>query len=237
MAKPLIIAHRGDPTHALENSLDAFRQALSVPVDMIEFDVRKSRDNILYVMHDRYTGRTADRNINIERAGAADLSRVRLRNGEPIPTLRNVLALVAGSSALNIEIKSRGAGVLVAEQLKASGYTGDIILSSFQELEIVEARKVLPGVPGAGIFDAFSSADVSPYKRKGYGVISLNRKTVTRGLIEQLHEQDLKTYVWTVDLEADIKELVSWGVDGIYSNDPGLLRRVVGNNNHISDDK
>lgn len=228
MPKPLVIAHRGDPTHALENSLDAFRHALSVPVDMIEFDVRKSRDNILCVMHDRYTGRTADRNINIERARAADLSGVRLRNGEPIPTLRNVLALVAGSTALNIEIKSKGAGALVAEHLKSSGYTGDIILSSFQEQEVVAAQRVLPEVPVAGIFDAFSSPDVSSYKRKGYRLISLNRKTVTRELIEQLHEQDLKVYVWTVDVEAEIRELISWDVDGIYSNDPDLLKRVVG---------
>lgn len=228
MAKPLIIAHRGDPTHALENSLDAFRHALSVPVDMIEFDVRKSRDNILYVMHDRYTGRTADRNINIERARASDLSGARLRNGEPIPTLRTVLGLVAGSTALNIEIKSKGAGALVAEHLKSSGYTGDIILSSFQEREVVDAQRVLPGAPVAGIFDVFSPPDVSAYKRKGYRLISLNRKTVTRELIEQLHEHDLKVYAWTVDGEADIRELISWGVDGIYSNDPGLLKRVVG---------
>jgi len=45
MPKPLVIAHRGDSSRALENSLEAFRLALSLPVDMIEFDIRKSRDN------------------------------------------------------------------------------------------------------------------------------------------------------------------------------------------------
>lgn len=195
---------------------------------MIEFDVRKSRDNILYVMHDRYTGRTADRNINIERARAADLSGVKLRNGEPIPTLRNVLALVAGSAALNIEVKSKGAGALVAEMLKGSGYTGRVILSSFHEKEILEARRALPDVPVAGIFDAFASDGVDAYERKGYRHISLNRKTVTRELIEEIHKREIKVYVWTVDLEAEIKELISWGVDGLYSNVPDMLRRIVG---------
>ncbi|MHB8846041.1 MAG: glycerophosphodiester phosphodiesterase [Nitrospirota bacterium] len=228
MAKPIIIAHRGDAAHALENSLEAFRHALSVPVDMIEFDVRKGRDNILYVMHDRDTGRTADRSVNIERAKASELARVRLKNGEPIPTLRDVLDVVAGAAALNIEIKSKGAGALVAELLKGSGYPGNVILSSFQENEVDEARRVLPGLPAACIFDSFSHSDVSAYTRKGYRLISLNRKTVTQELIKELHEQDLRVYVWTVDIEDEIRELVSWGVDGIYSNDPHLLKRIVG---------
>ncbi len=88
MQKPLIIAHRGDSSRALENSLEAFRLALAVPVDMIEFDVRKSRDNQLYVMHDRETGRTAEKNINIEQSLSEEIATVKLRNGEPIPRPR-----------------------------------------------------------------------------------------------------------------------------------------------------
>ena len=93
MPKPLVIAHRGDSSRALENSLDAFRLALSLPVDMIEFDVRKSRDNVLYVMHDKETGRTADGSLDIEKAVSDDISRLRLKNGEAIPTLNDVLTL------------------------------------------------------------------------------------------------------------------------------------------------
>ena len=228
MPKPLVIAHRGDPTHGLENSLNAFRLALSVPVDMIEFDVRKGRDNTLYIMHDRDTGRTADRNINIERATADEIARVRLKNGEPIPTLRDVLAEVAGAAALNIEIKSKGAGALVAEHLKGSGYQGNVVLSSFQEREVIDAQRALSGVQVAGIFDTFIPPEISAYQRKGYRFISLNRKTVTRELVALLHDQGIKVYVWTVDDDSEMKELISWNVDGIYSNDPVRLRKVVG---------
>ncbi len=61
MPTPLVIAHRGDSSNALENSLEAIHRALSLPVDMIEIDIRKSRDNDLYVMHDKLTGRTAEK--------------------------------------------------------------------------------------------------------------------------------------------------------------------------------
>lgn len=228
MPKPLVIAHRGDSSRALENSIEAFRLALSVPVDMIEFDIRKSRDNVLYVMHDKETGRTAEGNIDIERSTADEIARIRLKNGEPVPTLADALAFMAGRVGLNIEIKSEGAGGLAAAHLVGAGYRGVLLLSSFQEREVLDARRVMPDVPVSGIFDGFSPSEVSAYRSKGYRQISLNRKTVSQELIGRCHEVNISVYVWTVDDEEDMKRLISWGVDGIYSNRPALLRAVVG---------
>jgi glycerophosphoryl diester phosphodiesterase len=228
MPKPLVIAHRGDSTRALENSLEAFRFALSVPADMIEFDIRKSRDNCLYVMHDKETGRTADSNINIERSLSDDIARVRLKNGEPIPNLNDVLALVAGKVGLNIEIKSEGAGALTAAHIVGTGYQGKLMISSFKEREVIEAKRVMPNIPVAGIFDAFAPSEVSAYRTKGYPVVSLNRKTVSRELINSCHSKKIEVYVWTVNKEEEAEQLISWGADGLYSNDPEMIRRIVG---------
>jgi glycerophosphoryl diester phosphodiesterase len=226
--RPLIIAHRGDSSRALENSPAAFRLALSLPVDMIEFDIRKSRDNVLYVIHDKDTGRTAHGNIDIEKALSDDISRLRLKNGEAIPTLNDVLTLVDGKVGLNIEIKSEGAGALTAAHLAGSGYRGRVLLSSFKEQEVIGARRVMPSIPVAGIFDTFIPAEVGAYKARGYPVISLDRKTVTGELVDLCHRQNIVMYVWTVDDENDMRQLISWGVDGIYSNKPELLCSVVG---------
>ena len=228
MSKPLVIAHRGDSSRALENSIEAFRLALAVPVDMIELDVRKSRDNVLYVMHDKETGRTADGNIDIERATSDEIARIRLKNGEPIPILTDALAFVAGRAGLNIEIKSEGAGGLTAAQLAGSGYRGGILLSSFHEREVLDARRVKPDIPVSGVFDAFAPGSVSAYRARGYRHISLNRKAASRELVAQCREMGISVYVWTVDDEEEMKQLISWGVDGIYSNNPSLLRAVVG---------
>jgi glycerophosphoryl diester phosphodiesterase len=228
MPKPLIIAHRGDSTRALENSLEAFRLAISLPVDMIEFDIRKSRDNYLYVMHDKEMGRTAESNVDIERSLSDDITKVRLKNGEPIPSLRDVLALVAGKVGLNIEIKSVGAGALTAAHIVGSGYHGRLIISSFKEREVVDAKRVMPDLSVAGIFDAFAPSEVSAYHARGYRVISLNRKTVSRELITTCHQKKIVVYVWTVDKEEEAVRLISWGVDGIYSNNPRMLKQIVG---------
>ena len=227
MPRPLIIAHRGDPSRAVENSLEAFRLALSVPVDMIELDIRKSRDNELFVMHDERTGRTCASDIHLDRSLSDDIAQVRLRNGESVPGLDDVLALVAGKAALNLEIKSEGAGALTAARLVGSGYRGAVLISSFKEREVLDAKRIAPAIPVAGIFDVFSPADVRAYRSRGYGIISLDRRTVTPDLIVALHEQSIKVYVWTVDEEEDMKQLAGWGVDGMYSNRPGLLLSAV----------
>ncbi len=227
MSIPLVIAHRGDPSSALENSLDSIRRALSLPVDMIEIDIRRSRDNGLYVMHDRSTGRTAGKNLDIERADAEKIAEVRLRNNEPVPSLADVLGLVAGRCGLNLEIKSSGAGTLAASHLLASGYKGNILVSSFHEDEVTAARRVMPDLPTSVIFDDFAIRTIPSYRARGYNVVSLRKKTVSEELVAACHEQGLLLYVWTVDEEDEMRKFISWGVDGIYSNRPGVLKKVI----------
>jgi glycerophosphoryl diester phosphodiesterase len=194
---------------------------------MIEIDIRKSRDNGLYVMHDKLTGRTAGKNIDIERATSDKIVRVKLKNNEPVPTLSDVLGLVAGTCGLNLEIKSSGAGALTAQYLLASGYKGHVLVSSFHEDEVTAARRAMPLLPTLMIFDVFTVRTIPSYLARGYSVVSLRTKTVNEELVAACHEQGLRVYVWTVDEEAEMRKFISWGVDGIYSNRPGVLKKIV----------
>jgi len=227
MPIPLVIAHRGDSSNALENSLESIHRALSLSVDMIEIDIRRSRDNGLYVMHDKLTGRTAGKNIDIERANSEKIARVRLKNNESIPTLEDVLQLVAGKCGLNLEVKSSGAGALTAQYLLTSGYKGHILVSSFQADEVAAARRVMPHLPASMIFDVFVTRAIPTYLAQGYNVISLRKTTVNEELVAACHDQGLRVYVWTVDEEDEMRKLIVWGVDGIYSNRPGVLKEIL----------
>ena len=101
------------------------------------------------------------------------------------------------------------------------------MVSSFKEKEVLDAREVMLDLPVSGIFDNFVPAEVGKYKSMGYGIISLRKKTVTRELIAACHEQKIKVYVWTVDEEDEMKRFIEWGVDGMYSNKPIVLRKAV----------
>src|SRR4030067_1344235 len=107
-ASPIVIAHRGASRRALENSLEAFSLSLSDRADMIEFDVRLSADGEPVVIHDARTGRTARENLAVSRCEAMRLRKVRLRNGEPVPFLTDVLDLIRGAVPANIESKTAG---------------------------------------------------------------------------------------------------------------------------------
>jgi glycerophosphoryl diester phosphodiesterase len=227
MTVPLVIAHRGDSSNALENSLEAIHRALSYPVDMIELDIRKSRDNALYVMHDRSTHRTAGKNIDLERSTSDEIAGVLLTNGERVPTLTDAIKAVAARAGLNLELKSEGAGLLTAEYLVSSDYKGYVLVSSFKEDEVLAVRRLLPRLPVSLIFDFFTARDVPVYAKKGYSIISLRKRTVSERLIEACHERGIQAYVWTVDEEEDMKKFASWGVDGIYTNRPGVLKELL----------
>jgi glycerophosphoryl diester phosphodiesterase len=226
MSIPLVIAHRGDSSNALENSLEAMHRALAFPADMIEVDIRRSRDNMLYVMHDQLTGRTAEKNIDIEQSSSDEIGMVRLKNGEPIPTLTDVIKVVAGKTGLNLEIKSDGSGLLTAEYLASSDYAGYVLISSFKEEEVLAVRRAMPAIRTSVIFDVFTVRDVPAYKERGHTIISLRKKTMSKKLVAACHEQGIDVYVWTVDEEDEMRKFISWGVDGIYSNRPGILRQV-----------
>jgi len=227
MQAPLIIAHRGDSSRGLENSLEAIRLALSIPVDMIEIDLRKSRDDVIYVMHDKKTGRTAEQDVDIEHSLSREIAGIRLNNGEHIPTLQDVLALVAGKTALNLEIKSKGAGELTARHLISSGYFGKVMVSSFLENEVLMVRRLMPKLPACLIYDILPARAIPAYKAKGYSIVSLRKKAVNEKVVLACHKHDIQMYLWTVDEEKEMKKFIAWGVGGLYSNTPMVLKEVI----------
>jgi len=113
-----LAAHRGGAALWAENSLLAFRNALGLDSDLIEFDVHLTADGALAVIHDPTLDRTTSASGPVAAHTAADLGRARLRGpdgaltDERVPLLDEVLALVAPSRAgLLVEVKGPVAGV------------------------------------------------------------------------------------------------------------------------------
>ncbi len=144
--RPIFVAHRGASDRALENSPSAFALAVSGGADMIEFDVRLSSDGVPVVFHDGRTGRTAKENLAVARTPAARLRAVRLKNGEKLPFLADVLEIVGGKVPINIESKAPGGIAAAAKALSKAGYGGELLLSSGLRGECLAARDLLPGI-------------------------------------------------------------------------------------------
>ena len=104
-----VAAHRGNSEKCPENTLEAFREAIANGVDMIETDVRLTKDRVLVLMHDETIDRTTDATGRVGDLTYEQLRRVNAGTPEhfqPVPTLEELLALLKDTDlTLNLEFK------------------------------------------------------------------------------------------------------------------------------------
>ena len=221
---PVVVAHRGAPDRALENSLASFSLAVADGADMIEFDVRLSGDGAPVVVHDARTGRTAKENVPVASATAARLRSVRLKNGEPLPFLPDVLDLIRGKVPINIESKAPGAMAAVARVLREANYPGEVLLSSGLRDECLAARSLLPDIPCGLVTRRPSSSDVAFCLRRGLPSIHPDHRTLSVLRTRRVKEAGLVLVPYTVNDAALFFRLADSGADGIFSDRAEALR-------------
>src|ERR687897_1201222 len=139
----LIYAHRGASAIHPENTLRAFRHALAIGVDGIELDVHATADGIPVVIHDRDVERSTNGTGYVDQMSLARLETFDAGDGERVPTLAEVLALVGDAAHLDIEIKGSGAEQAVLSVL-AQPPTVRWAISSFSWETLRNLRRLDP---------------------------------------------------------------------------------------------
>jgi glycerophosphoryl diester phosphodiesterase len=163
------IAHRGlhDPVHGIpENSLAAATAAIAADY-AIEADIRPAADATPVVFHDRKLKRLTGRPGRTEDVAPQDLAQLRLAGtGEPVPTLDEFLAAVAGRTALLLEIKSDDvrAGGLALRFLseladRLDRYRGPVAVMSFDPAAVACMARLAPDVPRGLVARAYCAPE------------------------------------------------------------------------------
>lgn len=222
--RPAFVAHRGASDRALENSLSSFALAAADAADMIEFDVRLSSDGVPVVFHDEATGRTAKENVSVGRTRWARLSRVRLKNGEPIPSLSEVLDLLRGEVPVNIESKAPGGFAAAARAIAESRYSGAVLLSSGLRAECLAARSLLPAVPCGLVTRRPSASDLAFCARQGLSSIHPDHRELTVLRLRSVLASGIPLLPYTVDDAEAAFRLIDAGAVGVFSNRAQALR-------------
>ncbi len=221
---PVVVAHRGAPDRALENSLASFSVAVADGADMIEFDVRLSCDGAPVVVHDARTGRTAKENLQVAAATAARLRGVRLKNGEPLPFLADVLDLVRAKVPVNVESKSPGAMAAVARALWEADYRGEVLLSSGLRDECLAARARLPDLPCGLVTRRPSASDLAFCLRHGLSSMHPDHRALSVLRTRKVLASGLRLVPYTVNDAAVLFRLVDAGAAGVFSDRAEALR-------------
>jgi len=216
--RPLVIAHRGASGEAPENSLAAFRLAVTSGADAAETDVRVSKDGQVVVHHDPELGRTAHGSGPIHARTAHELAAL------GVPTLAQVLDVVA-PLVLCIEIKG---GEDIVRRVAPVVAGRPAVFFAFDREHIAELRREIPEVPVLALFGPEYEGDlVATAKRLGAAAIGIDHRATDEAIVEAAHAVDLAVFVWTVNELSDVRRAVSLGVDGIITDWPARVRGLL----------
>lgn len=226
---PSIIAHRGASRDFRENTLPAFRRALELGVDGIELDVHGTRDGVLVVHHDptlpRRRGEAVE-DVPIAALTAADVAGLRLASGDAVPTLDEVCELVGGRAVLYVEVKAPHVEAMVAAFLDRHPSVRTEV-HAFDHRIPVGVRAVRPGTP-IGLLSASYPLDIR-------GVLSWSdaetlwqhADLIDEPLVLAAHDAGVRVIAWTVNSVPHARRLAAWGVDGICTDVPDVIRGAL----------
>ena len=240
-----IIAHRGASKEAPENTLAAIKLGIEQGSDGVEFDVYRTSNGQLALMHDKDVLRTTNFKevfTDGQSAKVAELSLAQLRRldagswhsaayaGEKVPTLEEALELLRGRSTPVIEIKPEDIGQDVAMIVQKLGIEKEVFVQSFSPRAIREFHEVLPGVTTGYLTGNKVSDDSIARAREhrriaaeaGASVVVCNYKLADRAYIDELHSSGFIVWVYTVDDEGIMRSLMESGIDGIITNVPAV---------------
>lgn len=231
----IVLAHRGASGTAPENTIAAFKKAIEKGADGFELDVQLTKDNQLVVFHDFELGRTATGKGFIK---DLDLSYIKEQDagswfndfyeGEKVPTLDEFFEAVPVGMICNIEIKTlaiddRDIAKYVVDCINKHNRQDDCIISSFNHIVLEKVKEYSTIRTGALVYSRLLS--VSEYF-KFLPVYSahLALENTDTSIISEIQNAGVKVFVWTVNLKHTADMLKEYGVDGIITNYPGLIK-------------
>ncbi len=203
--------------------MGAFRHALASGLDGFEFDVRMTADGRLVCLHDAAIGEylVADSPYHELYKGYLKFP---YSQEEPIPCLQDVLREFGASAFLDIEIKVAGLEKPVLKLLKQYP-PKRFVVSSFLAEVVLDIAEINPQIPLGFIFDDVIGLRAYPHLPVGY--LMPRHDLLSSELVQVFHRAGYQVLTWTTNRASEMKRLSEWGVDGLISDDPVLLRETV----------
>lgn len=240
-----IIAHRGASAYFPENTLPAFQGAIAMQADMVEFDVQLTSDGEVVVFHDEKISRCTNGGGRIADYTLTQLKRLDAGNwfsqefaGEKIPTLAEVLNLCKEKIAVNIEIKTEAvtdasAGGIEEKCLQIVHQTGmqnHLVFSSFDPRALRHLKEIHPSTAIAVLFEKKHQGSKLPSQilgSLGAEAFNCSLRQLNKKRLADLKSNSIPFNVYTINDEKSMKSLLELGANGLFTNAPDILNRVL----------
>lgn len=234
----IAMAHRGGSfltaNLGIENTTRAFRNAVDLGYRYLETDVHASSDGQLFAFHDDNLARVTGFEGSLHSLPGDEVRRLLVGGREPVPSLDELFETFP-QACFNIDIKHGAAVVPLVDTIVRHGAERRVCVGSFSRPRIKRFRALLPHVTtavsnigSAALMAGRISAGGQVYQlplTQAMGPVTVD--VVTPRLIERAHRAGRKVHVWTIDEPTTMHRLIDWGVDGIVSDRPDLLKEVL----------
>jgi glycerophosphoryl diester phosphodiesterase len=226
------IAHRGGIVEGYpENTLSAFRHAISLGAGVIEVDIRGTRDGGVIILHDKTLNRTTNGSGPVENFTLEELKKIDAGCGEQIPTYEEVLKLVSNTGVkllLDIKISPKLDKKKVVRLTEKQGAVSDIIIGVRNLDDIKAFRTLNPGILILGFIA--TPFEIENYVTAGVDIIRLWSWWIFLypNLVTKV--QQLGIPVWASAGHAtrkDLEKLIMMGVNGIIHDRPGVMAEIL----------
>ncbi len=237
--RPYVVGHRGAMGHAPENTMASFRKGAELGAPLLELDIHLSADGRLVVIHDDTVDRTTDGtgsvgDLTAERIGRLDAGSWHGPEfaGERVPMLDEVLDWARGRVGLVIELKLGpvwypGIEEVLVSTLRQHQATAEVLVISFDHVAVQRVKQLDPAVKTAIMYGGRPLDPVGMARAAGADAVRPGHHTLTAEDVVACQTAGLAVIPWTVNDEASMRRVVSLGVDGMSSNYPELLSRVL----------
>ncbi len=229
-----IAAHRGGAALAPENSEAAFRNAARIGADWIEFDVHRTSDGVLVIMHDDTVNRVTNGKGYIKDMSWAQIRQLRMANGEMVMRFDDVISL-AKETGMGIlpELKSTrfypGVEVEALRLVQEADYQQKTIFLSFDWDVLANIKQMAPDVKVAALY-SFQWNITHPKPATAEIVAPMAEMVILfPWMIPQAHRAGREVWVWfgLLDHPRVYQLMLALGVDALICNDPSAAMRLV----------
>lgn len=227
----LIIGHRGSAGTKPQNTIASLREALRVGVDIVEFDVRLTRDRIPVLHHDFHMYHTHKKVDFIARHTLSELQKRTGGSEYPIVTLEQALNECFGKVIVNIEVKEVLAATrsldVISGYIKKKSDWNQFVISSFKPLALLRIRKQAPLAKLAMLHNSRPLNFILWERQLRLTAVGFHRLHLNNFALEVASQLGMFTYVYTVNRPQAILQLQEKGLDGVVTDFPELIKREL----------
>ncbi|TFG27788.1 glycerophosphodiester phosphodiesterase [Candidatus Thorarchaeota archaeon] len=256
IGRPLIMAHRGESENAPENTMLALESAVAIGVDVLESDVQITKDDEVVLFHDETLLRTTGlegtiRSHTLDELRQIDFGRTFTSDGGTTFPFRgkghSIVTLTEAfehfpNIIFNLDIKDtfQSAPAELARLISQTGRSESVIVASFHDIQIERFRELMPKIPTTahpGEVKKFVlntkfglpriKSDDIHYKSFAVPMKSGPLKVTTKKFVRKAHEHNIAVHVWTINDSPTMNSLIDLGVDGIFTDNPRILKEVL----------